>query len=99
MSARCVGGVRAPDIDVIDYGDGGSLEDPVLTYIYWRAQERALYWCQWAQMDPQAYLTVTRRELRGAAGIIIPAPSREVETLRSRPGVRWLGRMKTLLKL
>ena len=53
-------GPRTLDIDVIDY-DGVISEDPVLTLPHPRAQERAFVLVPWAQMDPQARLTVTHR--------------------------------------
>ena len=69
-------GPRTLDIDVIDY-DGVISEDPVLTL---RAQERAFVLVPWAQMDPQARLTVTRRaEPSGERPDEVPTPlSREV---------------------
>lgn len=72
-------GPRTLDIDVIDY-DGVISEDPVLTLPHPRAQERAFVLVPWAQMDPQAYLTVTRRaEPSGERPDEVPAPlSREV---------------------
>ena len=70
---------RTLDIDVIDY-DGVISEDPVLTLPHPRAQERAFVLVPWAQMDPQARLTVTRRaEPSGERPDEVPAPlSREV---------------------
>ena len=72
-------GPRTLDIDVIDY-DGVISEDPVLTLPHPRAQERAFVLVPWAQMDPQAYLTVTRRaDPSGERPDEVPAPlSREV---------------------
>lgn len=72
-------GPRTLDIDVIDY-DGVISEDPVLTLPHPRAQERAFVLVPWAQMDPQAHLTVTRRaEPSGERPDEVPAPlSREV---------------------
>ena len=72
-------GPRTLDIDVIDY-DGVISEDPVLTLPHPRAQERAFVLVPWAQMDPQAYLTVTRRaEPSGERPDEVPTPlSREV---------------------
>ena len=72
-------GPRTLDIDVIDY-DGVISEDPVLTLPHPRAQERAFVLVPWAQMDPQAYLTVTRRaEPSRERPDEVPAPlSREV---------------------
>ena len=60
-------GPRTLDIDVIDY-------DGVIS------EERAFVLVPWAQMDPQAYLTVTRRaEPSGERPDEVPAPlSREV---------------------
>ena len=72
-------GPRTLDIDVIDY-DGVISEDPVLTLPHPRAQERAFVLVPWAQMDPQARLTVTRRaKPSGERPDEVPAPlSREV---------------------
>lgn len=72
-------GPRTLDIDVIDY-DGVISEDPVLTLPHPRAQERAFVLVPWAQMDPQAHLTVTRRaEPSGERPDEVPTPlSREV---------------------
>ena len=72
-------GPRTLDIDVIDY-DGVISEDPVLTLPHPRAQERAFVLVPWAQMDPQAHLTVTHRaEPSGERPDEVPAPlSREV---------------------
>ena len=72
-------GPRTLDIDVIDY-DGVISEDPVLTLPHPRAQERAFVLVPWAQMDPQARLTVTHRaEPSGERPDEVPAPlSREV---------------------
>lgn len=72
-------GPRTLDIDVIDY-DGVISEDPVLTLPHPRAQERAFVLVPWAQMDPQASLTVTHRaEPSGERPDEVPAPlSREV---------------------
>ena len=72
-------GPRTLDIDVIDY-DGVISEDPVLTLPHPRAQERAFVLVPWAQMDPQARLTVTRRaKPSGERADEVPAPlSREV---------------------
>ena len=72
-------GPRTLDIDVIDY-DGVISEDPVLTLPHPRAQERAFVLVPWAQMDPQARLTVTRRaEPSGERADEVPEPlSREV---------------------
>lgn len=72
-------GPRTLDIDVIDY-DGVISEDPVLTLPHPRAQERAFVLVPWAQMDPLARLTVTRRaEPSGERADEVPEPlSREV---------------------
>ena len=72
-------GPRTLDIDVIDY-DGVISEDPVLTLPHPRAQERAFVLVPWAQMDPQARLTVTHRaEPSGERADEVPEPlSREV---------------------
>lgn len=72
-------GPRTLDIDVIDY-EGTVSDDPVLTLPHPRAHERAFVLTPWAQMDPQAYLTVTRRaEPSGERPDEVPAPlSREV---------------------
>ena len=80
-------GPRTLDIDVIDY-DGVISEDPVLTLPHPRAQERAFVLVPWAQMDPQAYLTVTRRaEPSGERPDEVPAPlSREVVNVAELSG-------------
>ena len=72
-------GPRTLDIDVIDY-DGVISEDPVLTLPHPRAQERAFVLVPWAQMDPQARLTVTHRaEPSGKRADEVPEPlSRKV---------------------
>lgn len=72
-------GPRTLDIDVIDY-EGTVSDDPVLTLPHPRAHERAFVLVPWAQMDPQAHLTVTRRaEPSGERPDEVPAPlSREV---------------------
>lgn len=72
-------GPRTLDIDVIDY-DGVISEDPVLTLPHPRAQERAFVLVPWAQMDPQARLTVTHRaKPSGERPDEVPEPlSREV---------------------
>ena len=64
---------------MIDY-DGVISEDPVLTLPHPRAQERAFVLVPWAQMDPLARLTVTRRaEPSGERADEVPEPlSREV---------------------